>query len=77
MAHTNRGNTLLNKGQTDYAIEHHIEALRIKPDFGEAYNNLALAFYRKGDIGMAVKHFRKALQINPNHSTAKTILIKF
>ena len=41
MANNNLGVLLANKGQTDEAISHYQEALRLKPDHAEAHNNLA------------------------------------
>ena len=41
MANNNLGVLLANKGQTDEAISHYQDALRLKPDHAEAHNNLA------------------------------------
>jgi tetratricopeptide (TPR) repeat protein len=43
LAHNNLGNTLLKKGQTEAAISQLQEAIRLKPDYAEAYNNLGNA----------------------------------
>ena len=69
-------NGLREQGRIDDAIKHYEEALRIKPDYEEAHNNLAIALFRKGDIDGAIDHFQKALQINPNFLHAKNNLSK-
>jgi protein O-mannosyl-transferase len=76
ISHNNLGNALFKKGQTDDAIEHYLEALRIKPDYVDAHNNLAAAFFRKGNVELAIRHFKKAIQINPNYVDARNNLKK-
>jgi len=75
-AHNNLGNALYKQGRTAEAIEHYLQALRIKPDFEEAHNSLAIALFRKGNIEGAIAHFRKALRINPGYVDAKNNLKK-
>lgn len=41
-------------------------ALRLKPTFTDAYNNMASALVQKGLIPQAVECYNAALQINPN-----------
>ena len=40
-------------------------ALRLKPSFTDAYNNMASALVQKGLIPQAVECYNAALQINP------------
>ena len=47
-----------------------MEALRIKPDFVDAHNNLGVAFFHKGNVADAIDHFKKALRIKPHHVDA-------
>ncbi len=58
------------------AIEHYLQALRIKPDFVDAHNNLAIVLFRKGNIEGAIAHFREAVRINPDYIPAKKNLKK-
>ena len=72
--YNNLGNALDEQGSTEEAIEHYLQALRIKPDFWLAHYNLAVDLIRKGDIDEAIDHFRKALQINPGDIQVKNKL---
>lgn len=62
----NLGVVLAHKGNIDDAIEHYHTALKIKPDYVEAYYNLGNALARKGDIEAAIYNYRKTLQLNPD-----------
>jgi lipoprotein NlpI len=53
-----------------------LQALRIKPDYEKAHNNLGVALFRKGDIEGAISHFREAVRINPDYVYAKNNLKK-
>jgi tetratricopeptide (TPR) repeat protein len=46
-AHNNLGYTLFNRGQTSEAINQYQEALRLKPDYAEARDNLTRALGMK------------------------------
>ncbi|NJN35606.1 MAG: tetratricopeptide repeat protein [Saprospiraceae bacterium] len=68
------GNAHLYLEHFDDAIKNYETALSFDPNFGDAKNNLAIA-YREGgkyygqirnDIGKAVQYFTKSLSINPN-----------
>jgi len=74
--HNNLGLALDKQGRTEEAIEHYLQALRIRPDDVDAHNNLGNAFIRKGNIKEAIVHFRKALSINPNNINARNNLNK-
>lgn len=47
-------------------LSHVQSALRLKPSFTDAYNNMASALVQKGLIPQAVECYNAALQINPN-----------
>jgi Tfp pilus assembly protein PilF len=69
MAHINIANAYLTLGNIDKSIEHNKQAIRIKPDFGMAHNNLAVALHHNGDGEGAREQARKALdlgyEVNP------------
>lgn len=69
-SHNNLGVALYDQGRTEEAIEHYLQALRIKPDYEEAYNNLGVALNRQGRTEEAIEHYLQALRIKPDYSKA-------
>jgi len=53
------------------AIGHFIEAIKIKPNYVGAYNNLGVALLHQGKYNEAINHFKIALLIRPDHKTAR------
>ncbi len=74
--HNNLGAALDKQGRTAEAIEHYLQALRIKPYYEKAHNNLGITLAHAGDIEGAITHFRIALRINPDYVNAKNNLKK-
>ena len=70
LAQNNLGEVLLQKGSVNEAISHYQQALKIKPDYGDAHYNLGNALMRKGSVGEAISHYQQALQINPADADA-------
>jgi hypothetical protein len=66
----NLGNTLLQQGRYDEAIERYREALAMKPDLAEAYANWGLALKAKGDLPGAMARTIDALRIDPSLADA-------
>jgi protein O-mannosyl-transferase len=54
----------------DDAVGHMNEALRLKPDYAEAYNNLGFALQMMGRTEEAVKDYREALRLKPAYANA-------
>jgi spermidine synthase len=50
------------------------QALRIKPDFAEAHNNLGNALEQTGKVREAIGHYEQALRIKPDYSIAQNHL---
>jgi tetratricopeptide (TPR) repeat protein len=57
---------LLREGKLQEAIEYFTEALRAKPDYTEALNNLGYALAQQGKYQQAEEYYRKALKIKPD-----------
>jgi tetratricopeptide (TPR) repeat protein len=70
LAHNILGAALGMKGQTDEAIRHCEEAIRIKPDYAEAHSNLGNALLIKGQTGEAIDQYQQAIQIKPDFADA-------
>ncbi len=59
-----------NAGRIDEAIASYREALRIRPDFAEAHDNLGKALKERGRLDDAIASYREALRIQPDHAGA-------
>ena len=59
-------NTLMNSGHGSEAIEHFEDALRARPNYPEAQNNLGILLAKTpGRTAEAIAHFEAALQLDP------------
>ncbi|MCK0103369.1 tetratricopeptide repeat-containing sulfotransferase family protein [Pseudohalocynthiibacter sp. F2068] len=56
--------------QFDAAIDSYKQALKIKPDYAEAYSNMGNALRNKGDIDSAIDSYKQALKIKPDYAEA-------
>ena len=48
---------LATQGKLDQAMAQYTEALRLKPDYAEAHNNLGLALAAQGKLDQAVAQY--------------------
>ena len=69
-AHNHLSHALDKQGRTEEAIDHYLQALRIKPDDVGAHNNLANDLDKQGRIEEAVGHYLQALRIKPDFEKA-------
>lgn len=67
-----RGNDAMAMGETEAAIEHFTAIIDHDPDFTEAWNARATAFYQDGEIGPALADIAHVLTVNPRHFGALT-----
>ena len=67
-----RGHDAREAGDLTAAIEHFSALVDHAPEFPEAYNARALAYFEAGYIGPAVVDLRMALALNPRHFKAMT-----
>ena len=45
-------------------------AIKIKPDFAEAYSNLGIALVAEGKNEEAISHYKMAIKIKPDYADA-------
>ena len=64
------GIALAQAGRVEEAIDHYEQALRIKPDYAEAHDNLGIALAQTGKIEEAIAHYEQALRIKPDFAEA-------
>lgn len=62
-----RGREALEAGEIDVAIEHFSALVDHAPDFPEAYNARAMAWFQSGRYGLALEDIRQTLARNPRH----------
>ena len=60
------GNILLIEKEYSEAINLFDKSINIKPDFWQAINNKALAYFEKNNINQSIKFFEKAISISDN-----------
>ena len=65
-----RGITCQDQGNNEGAIEYYNRAIKLKPDFTEAYNNRGVAYGSKGDFDHEIQDYTKAIELNPNDAEA-------
>jgi protein O-mannosyl-transferase len=67
---SNLGNALARKQRWDEAIEHLQEAVRLRPDYADAYFNLGSVLFQQGRFDQAIAQWQKALEIRPRDAEA-------
>jgi tetratricopeptide (TPR) repeat protein len=67
---SNLGNALAREQLWDAAIDHLQEAVRLRPDYADAYFNLGSVLFQQGRIGEAIAQWQKALAIRPRDAEA-------
>jgi Flp pilus assembly protein TadD len=70
LARSSLGLALQDRGETDAAVVHLREALKIKPGLSQAHNNLGVALTMQGNLTEAIGEFRAALKIEPDRAEA-------
>ena len=66
--HNIAGASHLGLKQFDNAIDSYKKALKIKPDYAEAYYNLGVVLRVKGDLEAAIDSYKQALKIKPDYA---------
>lgn len=65
-----RGRKALEEGDTTLAIQHFTALIDHAPDFAEAYNGRATAWFQAGRYGLSLEDIRQTLRLNPRHFAA-------
>jgi tetratricopeptide (TPR) repeat protein len=65
------GYTYFAQEQYDLAIRQYKEALKLKPEYVTALNNLAHAYEKKNLTAQALEMYEQSLKIDANNATAK------
>lgn len=68
--HLERGNQKLELGDFDGAIAEFDEAIRLNPQFAEAYRRRGHAHWGKEDWDMAITDYNEAIRLNPKNAQA-------
>lgn len=68
----NRGRAAMEAGDFDTAIGDFTAVIDHAPDFAEAYNERATAYYQSGKLGPSIADIRQTLRLNPRHFGALT-----
>jgi tetratricopeptide (TPR) repeat protein len=72
--HSYLGNFRGQTGDTDAAVLHYQEAIRLDPSYTDALNDLAMAYLWRGEFEMAVSQAQNSLAIDPNSADAFSVL---
>ena len=64
------GNALKDKGDLEAALESFKQAVKIKPDDAEIYNNMAVVLTDMSYFDAAIENLKKAIKIKPDYADA-------
>lgn len=70
----NLADTLARKGRSDEAMVHYQQAIRLEPNYADAYYNRGNVLLAKGQVDNAIADWEKTLQLQPNDADAHTCL---
>jgi tetratricopeptide (TPR) repeat protein len=70
VAHINLGSALFDEGNTEKAIAHYNEAIRIKPDLILSYNKRGVAYAKLGRYQKAFEDLNLAVSLKPDYAEA-------
>ncbi|MDE6695066.1 MAG: tetratricopeptide repeat protein [Bacteroidales bacterium] len=62
----NAGVTLMEQGDLDAALEQFDEAIRLYPEYAEAYTNKGSIRWRQGEYAQAIEDFNNSIAISPS-----------
>jgi len=66
----NSGNTYYDKGDYDRAIVDYTQAIKLDPNYNDAYYNRGNAYFDKGDYNRAIVDYTQVIKLDPNNDDA-------
>lgn len=60
------GNTYVQSGQFEQALQAYQKAIELDPNYQAAYANLGVVYYQLQQLELAALQYQKALELNPN-----------
>lgn len=73
--HCYYGLLLKNQGDLTGAATAFEQAIKLKPDYAAAYNNLGIVKKDAGDVEAGIRHYRRALELNPAYASCYSNLL--
>ena len=73
----NRGVTYGRKGDLDRAVTDYGEAIRLEPDYADAYYERGKAYDKKGDHRRADDDYAEAARLGPDHTVTHTAPLSY
>jgi len=64
----NSGLSYYDKGDYDRAIADYTQAIKLNPNYSEAYNNRGVVYQDKGNKSLAIADYRTAVRLDPNEA---------
>jgi tetratricopeptide (TPR) repeat protein len=68
--HNIQGATNAALGKYDAAIESYKQAIKIRPDYADAYYNMGISLQDQGNLGEAIDSYKQAIKIKPDYAEA-------
>lgn len=70
IAHNNRGNAYIAKGDLDRAIEDFDRSIKLDRTYVKPLNNRGVALLKKGEYDLAIEAFDEAIRLKPGYGNA-------
>jgi Flp pilus assembly protein TadD len=68
VAHDSFASAMVKKGKIEEAIEHYNKAIRLAPEYDNAYKNRGIAYTKLGRYQLAIEDYNKAIHLKPDNA---------